>query len=142
MTIEHTLMEPEVTYEKANRDAYYFINMARQGINYSNFSTIANQSLFNLNEWSEFLHLSERTMQRYKKEDAIFDVIHSERIIQLTLLFKFGIDVFGTKEKFNIWIESKSIALGNVIPKDLLDNSFGIDLIRKELGRIEHGILA
>ena len=81
-------------------------------------------------------------MQRYKKEEATFDVIHSERIIHLTLLFKYGIEVFGTKEKFKSWLETDILALGNIKPNQLLDNSFGIDLVKDELGRIEHGILA
>lgn len=143
MPIEPNIMEPEVSYGIVDdKDVYYFINMARKGINYSYFTTIASKSPFNINEWSSFLHLSERTMQRYKKEEATFDVIHSERIIHLTLLFKYGIDVFGSKEKFNIWLEAKNVALGMIKPKELLDNSFGIDMIKDELGRIEHGILA
>ena len=137
------IMEPEVTYERVDdKGIYYFINLVRKGINYSYFTNIANKSPFSLNEWSSFLHLSERTMQRYKKEEATFDVIHSERIIHLTLLFKYGIEVFGTKEKFKSWLETDILALGNIKPNQLLDNSFGIDLVKDELGRIEHGILA
>jgi uncharacterized protein (DUF2384 family) len=50
--------------------------------------------------------------------------------------------VFGDKERFNVWLNATNIALGNVKPKDLLDNTFGISLLKDELGRIEHGILA
>jgi len=93
-------------------------------------------------DWSRFLHITDRTMQRYKKEMKSFDTIQSEKILQITLLYKKGIDVFGDKTKFDTWLISNNIALGNIKPKDLLDNAFGINLLNDELIRIEHGVLA
>ena len=58
------------------------------------------------------------------------------------LLFQKGIEVFGNASKFITWIDSKNIALGGIKPKNLLDNAFGINLIKDELIKIEHGILA
>ena len=125
-----------------DKDIYSLIDMVRQGIKFSNFTNLVGKSPFNLSEWSNFLHLSERTMQRYKKEKTTFGNIHSEKILQLTLLFKFGTEVFGDKEHFNTWLDSDNIALGKTKPKTLLDNSFGIDMIKDELTRIEQGVLA
>ena len=118
------------------------IAMVREGIKFTNFTEFVKSSPFNLNEWSGFLHLSERTMQRYQKEKATFSTTHSEKILQITLLFNYGIEVFGNKEKFNTWLETDNLALGKIKPKELLDNSFGINLIKDELTRIEHGVLA
>lgn len=125
-----------------DRDILQLINTIRQGIQYALFISLAEKSPFSLNEWSGFLHISERTMQRYKKEKKSFDPIYSEKILEVTLLYKFGADVFGSNEKFNSWLETKNIMLGNVKPKDLLDNTFGISLVKDELTRIEYGILA
>ena len=125
-----------------DKDIYSLIELVRQGIKFSNFTSLVGKSPFNLNEWSNFLHLSERTMQRYKKEKTTFGNIHSEKILQLTLLFKYGTEVFGDQERFNTWLDSDNVALGKIKPKDLLDNSFGIDMIKDELTRIEHGVLA
>lgn len=125
-----------------DKDIYSLIDMVRQGIKFSNFTSLVGKSPFNLSEWSNFLHLSERTMQRYKKEKTTFGNIHSEKILQLTLLFKFGTEVFGDKEHFNTWLDTDNIALGKIKPKELLDNSFGIDMIKDELSRIEQGVLA
>ena len=58
------------------------------------------------------------------------------------LIYKLGVNVFGDKEKFISWSETKNLALGGVKPKELLDNTFGISLLKDELTRIEHGILA
>lgn len=118
------------------------IDMVRQGIKFSSFTEFVKLSPFNLNEWSGFLHLSERTMQRYQKEKATFSVPHSEKILQITLLFNYGVEVFGNKTKFNTWLETDNLALGKIKPKQLLDNSFGIELVKDELTRIEHGVLS
>lgn len=125
-----------------DKDIYSLIEMVRQGIKFSNFTSLVGKSPFNLSEWSNLLHLSERTMQRYKKEKTTFGNIHSEKILQLTLLIKYGTEVFGNKEQFNTWLETDNVALGKIKPKDLLDSSFGITMIKDELTRIEHGVLA
>src|SRR6218665_1648533 len=118
-----------------DRDIYSLIEMERQGIKFSSFTSLVGKSPFNLSEWSGFLHLSERTMQRYKKEKTPFGNIHSEKILQLTLLFKYGAEVFGDKEHFNTWLETDNVALGKIKPKTLLDSSFGIAMIKDELSR-------
>ena len=57
------------------------------------------------------------------------------------MLYKYGVEMFGDKDNFNTWLNSKSIPLGGSKPKDLLDTKFGISMVKDELGRIEHGIL-
>ncbi|WP_205503858.1 type II RES/Xre toxin-antitoxin system antitoxin [Rufibacter psychrotolerans] len=125
-----------------DRDILLLVETVRQGIKFPLFMKIANQSPFDLSEWSVFLNLSERTIQRYKKEKKTFDPIHSEKILEVTLLYKRGTEVFGNAESFNAWLEAKNVALGGITPKSLLDTTFGIGLVKDELTRIEHGVLA
>ncbi|WP_207430015.1 type II toxin-antitoxin system Xre/ParS family antitoxin [Sabulibacter ruber] len=125
-----------------DRDILLLVETVRQGIKFPLFMKIANQSPFDLSEWSVFLNLSERTIQRYKKEKKTFDPIHSEKILEVTLLYKRGTEVFGNAEGFNAWLEAKNVALGGITPKSLLDTTFGIGLVKDELTRIEHGVLA
>ena len=93
-------------------------------------------------EWCQYLHLSERTLQRYKKEGKSFDPIYSEKILELTMLYKYGAEVFESKDNFHSWLESNNLALGGVKPKELLDTSFGISMVKDELTAIEHGLFA
>ncbi len=123
-------------------DTISLIEMVRHGIKFTLFQAFALKSPFSLNEWSNLLHISERTMQRYQKEEKKFDPIQSEKILQIALLFQLGTHVFGDRQKFNSWIDSNNVALGGIKPKSLLDNTFGIELIKDELTKIEHGILA
>lgn len=125
-----------------DRDILFLIKAVRKGIKFNNFLLITEKSPFTLNEWSNFLHISERTMQRYKREKKSFDPIHSEKILEVTLLYKYGVEVFGNKEKFNAWLDTLNLALGGVKPKALLDNTFGISLLKDELTRIAYGVLS
>lgn len=125
-----------------DRDVFMLITTVREGIQYATFQRIADKIPFNIGEWSNFLHLSERTFQRYKKEKRKFDPLHSEKILEITLVYNKGVEVFGDKANFDAWLEAKNVALGNIRPKELLDSTFGIGLLRDELIRIEHGVLA
>jgi len=126
----------------ADKDIHSFIAAIKNGIEFSFFALLIKDSPFSLNEWSGFLNMSERTMQRYKLEKKSFDPIYAEKILEVTLLYNFGIEVFGNRERFNNWLTTKNLALGGIEPKELLDNTFGIGLLKDELTRIEYGILA
>jgi putative toxin-antitoxin system antitoxin component (TIGR02293 family) len=135
--------DKKISYSSIDdKDVVLFINAVRIGIAFTVFYSFAKNTPFTLNEWSTFLNMSERTMQRYKRENKSFDPIYSEKILHITLLYNLGIDVFGNKSKFNAWLETQNLALGGIKPKELLDNSFGIGLLKDELTRIEHGVLA
>ena len=119
-----------------------FIKVIRLGVAFSIFYSLCKETPFTLSEWSSYLNMSERTMQRYKREKKTFDPIYSEKILQIALVYNLGIDVFGDKEKFDAWLTTRNLALGGIKPKELLDNTFGISLLKDELTRIEHGVLA
>lgn len=137
------IADKNISYNSIDdRNVIYIIEIVRNGITFAIFYSLVKKTPFSLNEWSVFLHMSERTMQRHKKEKKTFDPIYSEKILQVTLLYNLGVEVFGDNEKFNTWLEAPNVALGSIKPKQLLDNSFGIGLLKDELTRIEHGILA
>lgn len=123
-------------------DTVELVKLSRKGISISLFEDIVKSNSYTIKEWSKFLHLTERTIQRYKKEKRKFEPLQSERIIEISKLQLKGIEIFGSKINFEEWMNSKIIALGNIRPIELLDSSFGIEMLMDELGRIEHGILA
>jgi len=139
---EYTYNEEDYSSTVSEPSVGYLINATRSGIPFRKFTRMTENSPFSLDDWSGFLHLSERTMQRYKKEEKSFDSIYAERILEITMLYNRGSEVFGSNENLNIWLNSKSIALGGIKPKELLDSTFGIALLNNELTRIEHGVLA
>jgi putative toxin-antitoxin system antitoxin component (TIGR02293 family) len=125
-----------------NSDILELIDVTREGIDYKTFHEFTVSFPLNISTWSKILNMSERTIQRNRRENKRLDPIHSEKLLLIILLFNKGVSVFGNTSNFLAWINSKSIPLGGVKPIDLLDNSFGINMVKDELIKIEHGVLA
>jgi putative toxin-antitoxin system antitoxin component (TIGR02293 family) len=125
-----------------NEEAVSLIYATRQGLSFDYFDKILSYIPLKIAEWSKYLNLSERTMQRYKKEHKHFDSIYAEKILEITLLYQNGEEVFGSSELFNQWMNIENTALGGVKPKSLLDSTFGINLIKDELTRLEQGVVS
>jgi putative toxin-antitoxin system antitoxin component (TIGR02293 family) len=137
------IFDPQVAYGSIDGvSALSLVELVRNGVGFAAFDKFANKSPFSINEWCTYLHLSERTLQRYRSEKRTFDPLQSEKIIEIALLYNKGVEVFGTAEKFNSWLETDNLALGKIKPKMLLDNSFGINMLSDELTAIEYGVLA
>src|SRR6185295_2722928 len=106
------LSEKNISYRSIDdKNALSFINAVKLGIAFPLFHSIMKNSPFSMNEWSNYLHLSARTLQRYKKERKSFDSTSTEKILEITMLCKLGLEVFGDKEKFNSWLSRKNVAL-------------------------------
>ncbi len=125
-----------------NRNVLSLIETSRNGVDLDTFDEITSEFPFNLSDWSRILHLSERTIQRYRKDKRKFDSIHTDRLLQIIILLNKGIEVFGNTDNFISWLNSLNIALGSIKPIELLDNSFGINMVTNELMKIEYGVLA
>lgn len=125
-----------------DRKTLKMIAITREGISYPDFEEFVTDSPFDISQWASFLHLSERTLHRYKKDHKNFEPLQSEKILELLMLQKHSQKVFEKPEHFRAWLNTESIALGGIKPISVLDTGFGISLIRDELTRIEHGVFA
>ena len=115
------------------------ISAIRQGVSYALFDLIKNSAPFTESEWAEFLNISSKSLQRYKQTSKQFKPIQSEKIIEMAEVTKVGREVFGSLEKFKMWLDTPNFALGNMKPKELLKDSYGKEMVIGELIRIEHG---
>src|SRR5215211_5239147 len=80
------------------------ISLIREGVPYSLFHLIQLYTPFTEAEWSEYLGISVKSLQRYKKADKTFKPIQSEKIIELSEVTNSGLDVFGNMDKFKLWL--------------------------------------
>ena len=64
----------------------------------------------------------------------------SERIYELARLFGVGYEVFDSREKFKEWLMTPSRPLGNQKPFELLDSSFGFEMVENEILRIKYNV--
>lgn len=116
--------------------------LINSGLSYTLFEKLQNNTEFTKNEWADFLDLSIRTLDRYKNENKIFKAPQSEKIIALLEILNRGKNVFGDLDNFKLWLLIPNQALGRERPIDLLENSYGRELLNAELTHIEYGIFA
>jgi len=106
------------------------------------FKKVAEKIPFTQAEWATMLHISERTLQRYAKNNGAFASINAERFHQLNQVIGRGKQVLGSAAFFYTWIQSNPPAMDGQLSFASLTTYEGIQQVISQLGRIEHGILA
>ena len=119
---------------------YDFILIAQKGINVNviqNFS-----GYFNLSRYltANMLNVSEPTLYRWTKANKNLDRNFSVKLLDITDLFLYGIEVFGDNENFFKWLRLPNTALGGMEPIVLIEIPGGVAKIKDIIGRIEHGV--
>ncbi len=109
---------------------------------FSEFKKIADKVEITQKEWSDILHISERTLQRYSKDNTAFNFSVIDRILLIDKVIKKGVDVFGTAKDFIIWLKQEPSSIEGKLHFSCLASFDGTSKILNQLGRIEHGILA
>ena len=132
----------KVSLKSVFDDRYKMVELIEQGLPYSFFSRLKEVVSFTMSEWSTYLDISLKSLHRYQQENRQFKPIHSEKILELAEVITYGIEVFGTSEKLRLWLSTPSLALGHKRPMDLIKNSYGKELVIRELTAIEHGVFA
>ena len=108
---------------------------------YKDFKKIADKAPFTISEWSHILHISERTIHRYAKDNSAFNGMQVERIFHIEKLITLGNLLFG-KIGFKNWLHFKPFSLEFKKPIDMLNTYEGIQEVIDLLGRMQHGISA
>ena len=152
---ENTLNEPMAAYANGSSLNLFYnmlagtktsfsndwdvIRLARQGFSKKALLALGKKISLTLQELSTILHISERTLQRYD-DDAIIKTEYAEKAVELARLYTRGQEVFGSFDKFKLWMKAPSLVFNGEAPISLLDTSAGFDMVFTELGRIEYGI--
>lgn len=108
---------------------------------YAHFRRIADKAPFTVIEWSEMLHISERTLHRYAKENTPFQGLQVELILLIGKMIDMGLTLFD-KEGLKNWVHSPAFSLNNRTPLETMQSYAGIQDVIQLLGRIQHGISA
>lgn len=131
-----------ITFKDFLTNKMLVIAAIRAGIPYTLFDLIRDYTSFTEDEWADFLDISSKSLQRYRSFSAHhFKPIHSEKILEMAEVTQLGLDVFGNMEKWKLWLNTPHYALGNMMPVELLKDSYGKELVMIELTHINHGIL-
>jgi len=134
------LLGVEKKYQSIDRETD-FIELIRSGISKKSLDHLISLIGYSIAEIADIIHVSDRNLRRYTANEKL-NTEQSERLVELARLYSKGEQVFGSMDAFKVWMASDILALGNQKPKSFLDTSLGIDILMKELGRIEHGVFA
>lgn len=101
-------------------------------------------------DWKQLIHNIGATEKEFEfilptsissmQKKSVYSRETSERIYELARLFGLGYEVFDTKEDFRRWLITPSRALGNKKPFELLDSSFGFEMVENEIVRIQYNV--
>jgi putative toxin-antitoxin system antitoxin component (TIGR02293 family) len=101
---------------------------------------ISNKFGLQQKDTAELIGVSVRTYQRQRRTANITNAA-SENVLKLAELFEIGLTTFDNdEESFLTWLNASIPALNNEKPITLLSSNLGIELVKDELLRIEHGI--
>lgn len=112
----------------------------RDSFSYKKFEKIAALAPFTQKEWGAILHLSEKTIQRYARDNSFFEGIYADRILHISELIDLGKETFSDTDALYRWLKREKNILGMRLGFDALTSTKGIQLLIEEIGRIQHGI--
>lgn len=123
--------EPEVLYVTSSKLREFTI---------SKFEALSKKLLFSQSEWAEIMHISDRTLQRYLKDNKPFEGLHAEHLQQLDNMANLALEIFSKPEKVKSWLMSSKQVLQHTLNFASLQSFWGVKLISNELGRIAYGV--
>lgn len=137
----YSLINKNITYEDFLKNRMLIVHCIREGIPYQFFNLIKERTPFKEEDWASFLGISIKSLQRNKtKENFVFKPLQSEKIIELAEVTALGNAIFDTQQQFYLWLITRSFALGNLQPIELLKDSYGKEMVVNELNKIDNGI--
>ena len=128
------------TLKHAVKNDFDLAYLAENGVPKASIQHLADSIGMDIKDVIALLPVTSRNLQRYNDIDLLSNVV-SDHLIALADLFSVGNRVLG-KEYFLDWLNNEVPALGSERPISFLRTHAGIELVKTELGRMEHGIFA
>lgn len=141
-SLENIAHEPVLAYNLPKN----YVNSSNLSVSpisnftYKQFLQVANKVPFSLKEWAGFLHLSERTLQRYAQDNSTFSGIYTDRILHLEQLFDLGLEVFKSPQALYNWLVKDKLVFNKTLNASSLQTQQGITDTFNQLGRIVYNV--
>jgi putative toxin-antitoxin system antitoxin component (TIGR02293 family) len=126
--------EPPASYQNARK------NPVVSDYPYKKLKKIMDLVPFTQAEWAAMLHISERTLQRYAKNNTSFEGLHTDRILLLQEMIQLGLETFTDAQALNHWLHSEKSVMGQKLNFESLYTENGIQSITDQIGRIQQGV--
>lgn len=138
--MNYQLIRKTLGLKQSTQTPLDLVGIVRNGLPKKTIDDLAGCLHITISELTKYLHVSERTLQRYTPE-KLLSIALSDHLLQIAKVYTRSLEVFEDADDAACWIKQASIALGNISPLHLLDTSTGIELVLDELTRIEYGVV-
>lgn len=115
------------------------ISRIRGGLPYSAIESLQQELQLSLEELSEVLDISPRTLHRRRDENRL-KRHESDRVFRLARVLTHAVDVFGSTEKAARWFKRPHPVLDDMKPLEVFDTDLGTQLVDDLLTRIDYGV--
>ncbi len=120
-------------------DSEILIFLQNKDINWEYINYIKALTGFKDDVISEWLNISVRTFRSYKQSKNKFKANIKEHILLLLSLIKHGIQIFGSQNEFDKWLNTPNFYFDNRNPVSYLNTITGIRFVDDRLTALEYG---
>jgi putative toxin-antitoxin system antitoxin component (TIGR02293 family) len=118
------------------------VGFIRHGLS-ANFARSLGQTFdISVGELAKVLLVSESTLIRKSRDNALLDPSTSERMLRIAAVTALATDVFEDESKATTWMKRDNVALGGQAPLAMCDNDISAGQVRRVLRAIEYGGVA
>jgi putative toxin-antitoxin system antitoxin component (TIGR02293 family) len=115
------------------------IDAVKSGVSKEELENLKMGAELDYDTLARVLNIAKATLHNKKGKEK-FDITVSERIFHLADLYSYGYEVFEDRERFNKWMKQENRALGGISPLGLMDTLYGLEEVKRLIGRIEYGV--
>lgn len=113
--------------------------LSKKEINWNHIEAINALACIDYVTISNWLNIDVKTLRKWKSPAYKFKPEDQEKVLLLIILFKHGIDVFGSPEEFRHWLFSDNFFFDKKQPSSFLNTGTGIRFVDDNLTAIEYG---
>jgi len=131
---DYRLQEPSVEYPVSQR------LKPVADFTHAQFLKIAARIDFTQKDWANILHLSERTLQRYTKNNTPFEGLYADKILHIEQLIRNGLEAFPNASTLYNWLKKEKQVMGHLLNFESLYTTQGIQELNDQLVRIQYSV--
>jgi len=88
---------------------------------------------------SHLFNISVKTLRKYKNPEVKFKNNIKEKLILLLSLYKHGVELFGSVDEFNAWLDLENFYFDGAKPDSFLTTVTGVRFVDDRLTAMEYG---
>ena len=115
------------------------IELIQRGLDINCVEKFRLELRWELQSFTKAIGTNTKAFERYIKEHKRLNVTLSENIVELAHLASACIDYFESVERWNTWLNTRSLQFSSEMPLTFVNTIAGRELIKKTVDNLNHG---